>query len=132
MKVERIINEPTAAALAYGLDKEGEYTVAVLDLGGGTFDVTIMEMDNGVFDVISTSGDNNLGGTDMDDALVDYLADIFKEENGIDLRDDQAARQRLHDAGEKASEMTRAEYPFDCHGYTLKKYIEQMAKESYA
>ena len=90
LKVERIINEPTAAALAYGLDKEGEYTVAVLDLGGGTFDVTIMEMDNGVFDVISTSGDNNLGGTDMDDALVDYLADLFKEENGIDLRDDQA------------------------------------------
>ena len=77
LKVERIINEPTAAALAYGLDKEGEYTVAVLDLGGGTFDVTIMEMDNGVFDVISTSGDNSLGGTDMDDALVDYLADIF-------------------------------------------------------
>ena len=71
LKVERIINEPTAAALAYGLDKEGEYTVAVLDLGGGTFDVTIMEMDNGVFDVISTSGDNNLGGTDKDDALVD-------------------------------------------------------------
>jgi len=102
LKVERIINEPTAAALAYGLDKEGEYTVAVLDLGGGTFDVTIMEMDNGVFDVISTSGDNNLGGTDMDDALVDYLADLFKEENGIDLRDDQAARQRLHDAAEKA------------------------------
>ena len=65
--------------------KRQEYTVAVLDLGGGTFDVTIMEMDNGVFDVISTSGDNNLGGTDMDDALVDYLADLFKEENGIEI-----------------------------------------------
>lgn len=102
LKVERIINEPTAAALAYGLDKEGEYTVAVLDLGGGTFDVTIMEMDDGVFDVISTSGDNKLGGTDMDDAIVDYLADIFKEDNGIDLRDDQAATQRLRDAAEKA------------------------------
>tara|TARA_Y100000996_G_scaffold43681_2_gene30240 strand:+ start:2169 stop:4046 length:1878 start_codon:yes stop_codon:yes gene_type:complete len=102
LKVERIINEPTAAALAYGLDKEGEYTAAVLDLGGGTFDVTIMEMDNGVFDVVSTSGDNNLGGADMDEALIDYLADIFKEDNGIDLRDDPAAKQRLRDAAEKA------------------------------
>ena len=102
LKVERIINEPTAAALAYGLDKEGEYTAAVLDLGGGTFDVTIMEMDNGVFDVISTSGDNELGGTDMDEALVDYFADIFKADNGIDLRDDPAAKQRLRDAAEKA------------------------------
>ena len=102
LKVERIINEPTAAALAYGLDKEGEYTAAVLDMGGGTFDVTIMEMDNGVFDVVSTSGDNNLGGTDMDEAIIDYLADIFKEDNGIDLRDDPAAKQRLRDAAEKA------------------------------
>ncbi len=102
LKVERIINEPTAAALAYGLDKEGEYTAAVLDLGGGTFDVTIMEMDNGVFDVVSTSGDNNLGGTDMDEALIDYFADIFKADNGIDLRDDPAAKQRLRDAAEKA------------------------------
>jgi len=102
LKVERIINEPTAAALAYGLDKEGEYTVAVLDLGGGTFDVTIMEMDNGVFDVVSTSGDNELGGTDMDEAIIDYLAEIFKSENGIDLRDDPAAKQRLRDAAEKA------------------------------
>ena len=102
LKVERIINEPTAAALAYGLDKKGEYTVAVLDLGGGTFDVTIMEMDNGVFDVVSTSGDNKLGGTDMDDAMIDYLADIFKSDNGIDLRDDSASKQRLRDAAEKA------------------------------
>ena len=102
LKVERIINEPTAAALAYGLDKEGEYTVAVLDLGGGTFDVTIMEMDNGVFDVVSTSGDNKLGGTDMDEAMIDYLADIFKSDNGIDLRDDPASKQRLRDAAEKA------------------------------
>ena len=102
LEVERIINEPTAAALAYGIDKEGEYTAAVLDLGGGTIDVTIMEMDNGVFDVISTSGDNTLGGTDMDEAIIDYLADIFKKENGIDLRDDPAAKQRLRDAAEKA------------------------------
>lgn len=102
LQVERIINEPTAAALAYGLDKEGEYTAAVLDLGGGTFDVTIMEMDNGIFEVISTSGDNTLGGTDMDEAIIDYLADIFKSDNGIDLRDDPAAKQRLRDAAEKA------------------------------
>jgi len=102
LKVERIINEPTAAALAYGLDKKGEYTAAVLDLGGGTFDVTIMEMDNGVFDVVSTSGDNELGGTDMDSVIIDYLADIFKSDNGIDLRDDPAANQRLRDAAEKA------------------------------
>ena len=102
LQVERIINEPTAAALAYGLDKEGEYTAAVLDLGGGTFDVTIMEMDEGVFDVVSTSGDNNLGGADMDEAIIDYLADIFKQDNGIDLRDDPAAKQRLRDAAEKA------------------------------
>ena len=88
--------------MAYGLDKEGEYTVAVLDLGGGTFDVTIMEMDNGVFDVVSTSGDNKLGGTDMDEAMIDYLADIFKSDNGIDLRDDSASKQRLRDAAEKA------------------------------
>ena len=102
LKVERIINEPTAAALAYGLEKEGEYTAAVLDLGGGTFDVTVMEMDNGVFDVVSTSGDNELGGTDMDEAIIDYLADIFKSDNGIDLRADSAAKQRLRDAAEKA------------------------------
>ena len=102
LKVERIIDEPTAAALAYGLDKEGEYTVAVLDLGGGTFDVTIMEMDNGVFDVVSTSGDNKLGGTDMDEEMIDYLAEIFKSDNGIDLRDDPASKQRLRDAAEKA------------------------------
>ena len=102
LKVERIINEPTAAALAYGLEKDGEYTVAVLDLGGGTFDVTIMEMDSGVFDVVSTSGDNNLGGTDMDEAIIDYLAELFKSDNGIDLRDDPAAKQRLRDGAEKA------------------------------
>jgi len=102
LKVERIINEPTAAALAYGLEKDGEYTAAVLDLGGGTFDVTIMEMDSGVFDVVSTSGDNNLGGADMDEAIIDYLAEIFKADNGIDLRDDPAAKQRLRDAAEKA------------------------------
>jgi len=104
LEVERIINEPTAAALAYGLDldREDEHRVAVLDLGGGTFDVTIMEMADGVFEVLSTSGDTMLGGTDMDDAIIDWLADNFKADNGVDLRQDPAAFQRLRDAGEKA------------------------------
>ena len=104
LEVERIINEPTAAALAYGLDldREDEHRVAVLDLGGGTFDVTIMEMADGVFEVLSTSGDTMLGGTDMDDAIIDWLAENFKADNGVDLRQDPAAFQRLRDAGEKA------------------------------
>ncbi|HIG63372.1 MAG: molecular chaperone DnaK [Methanobacteriota archaeon] len=104
LEVERIINEPTAAALAYGLDldREDEHKVAVLDLGGGTFDVTIMEMADGVFEVLSTSGDTLLGGTDMDDTIIDWLAENFKADNGVDLRQDPAAFQRLRDAGEKA------------------------------
>jgi molecular chaperone DnaK len=104
LEVERIINEPTAAALAYGLalDREGEHRVAVLDLGDGTFDVTIMEMADGVFEVLSTSGDTMLGGTDMDDAIIDWLAENFKADNGVDLRQDPSAFQRLRDAGEKA------------------------------
>jgi len=101
-EVKRIINEPTAAALAYGLEKEGEHKIVVLDLGGGTFDVTIMEMGEGVFEVVSTSGDTHLGGSDMDDAIVDYLADDFQRKNGIDLRADPKALQRLRDAAEKA------------------------------
>ena len=100
-EVKRIINEPTAAALAYGLEKEGEHKIVVLDLGGGTFDVTIMEMGDGVFEVVSTSGDTNLGGADMDDALVDFLADDFQRKHGIDLRADPKALQRLRDAAEK-------------------------------
>jgi len=102
LEVPRIINEPTAAALAYGLGKEGEHKVMVLDLGGGTFDVTIMDMAEGVFEVDATSGDTKLGGTDMDDAVIDYLAAHFKAEYGIELRDDPAAYQRLRDAAEKA------------------------------
>ena len=102
LEVQRIINEPTAAALAYGLGKEGEHKVMVLDLGGGTFDVTIMDMAEGVFEVDATSGDTHLGGTDMDDAVIDYLAAHFKAEYGIELRDDPAAYQRLRDAAEKA------------------------------
>jgi molecular chaperone DnaK len=101
-EVERIINEPTAAALAYGLDKDGNHTILVFDLGGGTFDVSVLELGDGVFEVKSTSGDNKLGGDDFDDKIIDYLATEFKKENGIDLREDPAAHQRLKDASEKA------------------------------
>ena len=102
LEVERIINEPTAASLAYGLDKGESQTVLVFDLGGGTFDVSILELGDGVFEVKSTSGDNKLGGDDWDDKIINYLADEFKKENGIDLREDAAAHQRLKDAAEKA------------------------------
>ncbi|MBN1216758.1 MAG: molecular chaperone DnaK [Candidatus Lokiarchaeota archaeon] len=103
LKVKRLINEPTAAAIAYGLDKEDlQMTIAVLDLGGGTFDVTIMEMDNKVFEVISTAGDTQLGGTDMDRILNDYITDEFKKDQGIDLRNDSMAVQRVLEAVEKA------------------------------
>ena len=102
LEVVRIINEPTAASLAYGLDKEDDHKIMVFDLGGGTLDVTIMELGGGVFEVKSTSGDTELGGTDMDNMIVDYIAGEFKKENGIDLRQDKVANQRLRDAGEKA------------------------------
>ncbi len=102
LEVVRIINEPTAASLAYGLDKKGDQKILVFDLGGGTLDVTIMEMGGGVFEVKSTSGDTQLGGTDMDNRLVDYIAEEFKKEHGIDLRKDKVANQRLRDAAEKA------------------------------
>ncbi|MCA0388450.1 MAG: molecular chaperone DnaK [Bacteroidetes bacterium] len=103
LKVRRIINEPTAAALAYGLDKKGkEETVAVYDLGGGTFDISILTIGDGVFEVKSTNGDTHLGGDDFDQRLIDYLADEFKKEEGIDLRNDPMALQRLKEASEKA------------------------------
>ncbi len=102
LEVLRIINEPTAAALAYGLEKKGTGTIAVYDLGGGTFDISILEIGDGVFEVKSTNGDTFLGGEDFDQALIDYLADEFKKENGIDLRDDRLALQRLKEAAEKA------------------------------
>lgn len=103
LEVVRIINEPTAAALAYGLDKEGkELKIAVLDFGGGTFDVTIMEMGESVFEVISTSGDTQLGGTDMDAKLIDYIVEEFKRQDGVDLRKDKKAMQRVREAAEKA------------------------------
>jgi molecular chaperone DnaK len=102
LEVLRIINEPTAAALAYGLDKEDSQTIAVYDLGGGTFDVTILEIDDGLFEVKSTNGDTFLGGEDFDMRIVNYLADEFKKEHGVDLSKDKMALQRLKEAAEKA------------------------------
>lgn len=102
LEVLRIINEPTAAALAYGLDKEHDQKIMVFDLGGGTFDVSILEIGDGVFEVLATNGNNRLGGDDFDQRVIDYLADSFKRENGIDLRNDRMAMQRLKEAAEKA------------------------------
>jgi molecular chaperone DnaK len=102
LKVERIINEPTAASLAYGLDKKGDRKIAVFDLGGGTFDISILEIGEGVFEVKSTNGNTHLGGEDFDLRVVDYLADEFKKDQGIDLRNDKMALQRLKEAAEKA------------------------------
>ena len=102
LEVLRIINEPTAAALAYGLDKKESGTIAVYDLGGGTFDVSILEVGDGVFEVKSTNGDTFLGGEDFDQRIIDYIAEQFKKENGIDLRTDKLALQRMKEAAEKA------------------------------
>ena len=103
LEVERIVNEPTAAALAYGLDKtDKDEKILVFDLGGGTFDVSVLELGDGVFDVLSTAGDNNLGGDDFDNKIIDYMVAEFKKENGIDLANDKMALQRLKDAAEKA------------------------------
>ncbi|MBM5789291.1 MAG: molecular chaperone DnaK [Cyanobacteria bacterium M_DeepCast_200m_mx_001] len=102
LEVLRIINEPTAAALAYGLDKKSNERILVFDLGGGTFDVSVLEVGDGVFEVLSTSGDTHLGGDDFDKVIVDYLADTFKANEGIDLRSDKQALQRLTEAAEKA------------------------------
>ena len=102
LKVERIINEPTAASLAYGLDDKGEETILVYDLGGGTFDVSILDIGDGVFEVIATNGNNHLGGDDFDQRIIDYLAEEFENRTGIDLKKDKMALQRLKDAAEKA------------------------------
>ena len=102
LEVLRIINEPTAAALAYGLEKDVDQKVMVYDLGGGTFDVSILDIADGVFEVLATSGNNRLGGDDFDEKIMNYLADEFKKENGIDLRNDKMALQRLKEAAEKA------------------------------
>ena len=118
LEVLRIINEPTAAALAYGMDKKQSGTIAVYDLGGGTFDVSVLEIGDGVFEVKSTNGDTFLGGEDFDQRVVNFLADEFKKENGIDLRSDRLALQRLKDAAEKAkielssAQQTEVNLPF--------------------
>ncbi|WP_128477682.1 molecular chaperone DnaK [Halorussus pelagicus] len=101
-EVERIVNEPTAASMAYGLDDESDQTVLVYDLGGGTFDVSILDLGGGVYEVVATNGDNDLGGDDWDEAIIDYLADEFENEHNIDLREDRQALQRLKDAAEEA------------------------------
>ena len=102
LDVKRIINEPTAAALAYGLEKEEGQTILVYDLGGGTFDVSILELGDGVFEVKSTNGNNKLGGDDFDKKIIDYIVKEFKKENDIDLEDDKMAMQRLKEVAEKA------------------------------
>src|SRR5271155_3407249 len=125
LEVLRIINEPTAAALAYGMERKGTGTIAVYDLGGGTFDISVLEIGDGVFEVKSTNGDTFLGGEDFDKKIIDYLADEFKKEQGIDLRSDKLALQRLKEAAEKAkielssSVQTEVNLPFitaDQHG----------------
>ena len=102
LNVLRIINEPTAAALAYGMDKENNQKILIYDLGGGTFDVSILEIGDGVFEVLATAGNNRLGGDDFDDRLINYIAEEFKKSHGIDLRNDRMAKQRLKEAAEKA------------------------------
>jgi molecular chaperone DnaK len=118
LNVERIINEPTASALAYGLDKKGDEKLAVYDLGGGTYDISILDLSDGVFQVLATNGDTHLGGDDFDQILIDFLADEFKKAEGIDLRKDRMALQRLKEAAEKAKielsslEQTEVNLPF--------------------
>jgi molecular chaperone DnaK len=130
LDVKRIINEPTAAALAYGIDKENDQKIMVYDLGGGTFDVSIIEMGDGVQEVLATAGNNHLGGDDFDERLVNYLADEFQKSNGIDLRQDKMAHQRLVEAAEKAkielSGMTTAQVnlPFITADATGPKHLD--------
>ena len=129
LEVLRIINEPTAASLAYGLDKKGGKKIAVYDLGGGTFDISILEIGDGVFEVKSTNGDTFLGGEDFDDAIVEYLANEFKKDNGIDLKSDKLALQRLKEAAEKAkielssSAQTEINLPFITADKTGPKHL---------
>lgn len=131
LEVLRIINEPTASALAYGLDKEGEQTILVFDLGGGTFDVSILEVGEGVFEVRATCGDNHLGGDDWDQRIIDWLVEEFRKETGIDLRNDRMAMQRLKEAAEKAkielSTMveTIISLPFIAADHTGPKHLER-------
>jgi molecular chaperone DnaK len=130
LEVLRIINEPTAASLAYGLDKDEDHKIVVLDLGGGTFDVTIMDIGEGVFEVASTSGDTQLGGTDMDDKIIEYMIREFKIKEGIDLKGDRAVLQRLRDAAERAkielssTVTTTINLPFIASDTTGPKHLE--------
>lgn len=130
LEVLRIINEPTAASLAYGLEKEEDQTILVYDLGGGTFDVSILELGDGFFEVKATSGDNKLGGDDFDQEIIDYLVESFKKENGIDLSKDRMALQRLKDAAEKAKKdlsgvlTTSISLPFITADATGPKHLE--------
>jgi molecular chaperone DnaK len=136
LEVLRIINEPTSAALAYGLDKKGHETVLVFDLGGGTFDVSILDVGDGVVEVRSTAGDTHLGGDDFDRRLVDYLADNFQRENGIDLRNDPQALQRLFEAAEKAKvelssvTQTQVNLPFITADASGPKHLTQTVMRS--
>ena len=129
LNVQRIINEPTAASLAYGLDKAQDQTVMVFDFGGGTFDVSVLELSEGVFEVKATQGDNHLGGDDIDQVIVDWLAEDFKKNNGIDLKQDNTALQRLKDAAEKAkielsaSQKTTINLPFITADNTGPKHL---------
>ena len=134
LEVLRIINEPTAAALAYGLDKKGARTIAVYDLGGGTFDITVLEIDDGVFQVKATNGDTFLGGEDFDMRIVSYLAETFQKEHGVDLRQDKMALQRLKEAAEKAkielssSTQTEINQPFISMDPTTKQPLHLVLK----
>ncbi|GAB4278429.1 MAG: molecular chaperone DnaK [Coriobacteriia bacterium] len=137
LEVERIINEPTAAALAYGLDKaEGDQTILVFDLGGGTFDVSILEIGDGVFEVKATSGDNHLGGDDWDQRVIDWLADKFEGDHGVDLRKDKMALQRLKEAAEKAkmelstTQTTTINLPFITADQSGPKHLEYQLTRS--
>lgn len=130
LNVKRIINEPTAASLAYGLEKSHDHTILVFDFGGGTFDVSILELGGGIFEVKATSGDNFLGGDDIDNLLIDYLAAEFKKENGIDLKTDLVALQRLRDASEKAkielssAQQTKVTIPYISAGADGPKHLD--------
>ena len=136
LDVKRIINEPTAAALAYGLDKKKTGTVAVYDLGGGTFDISILEIGDGVFEVKATNGDTKLGGEDFDNVLINYLADEFKKKNSIDLRDDKLALQRLKEGAEKAkielstTLQTRVNIPFISADASGPKHLDEPISRS--
>lgn len=134
--VKRIVNEPTAAALAYGMDKKKDQTIAVFDLGGGTFDISILEVGDGVFEVLSTNGDTHLGGDDWDRAIIDLLAEEFISKEGVDLREDKTALQRLREAAEKAkielssSESTEISLPYITANATGPKHIQRSMTRS--